>query len=68
MTVIAIVALAVGTLIVTLCALADPVLLSRINGEDTKGSSGRHIPVSRHSADVVRLPLRGESVCGTQAA
>ncbi|WP_049557233.1 hypothetical protein [Nonomuraea sp. SBT364] len=37
--------LGVGLVIGVLLALSDPVLLSRINGEDAEGQSGRHIPV-----------------------
>jgi hypothetical protein len=45
--------------------LADPVLLSRINGERAEGGSGRFIKVDAEGgsdpfvkADVVRLPPR----------
>lgn len=51
MVVIGFVLLGVGLVISVLLALADPVLLSRINGESAEGESGRHI-----NADVVRLP------------
>ncbi len=34
---------ALAILALALCALADPVLLSRINGEAADGDSGRHI-------------------------
>jgi len=39
--------------------VTDPVLLSRINGEDAQGESGRHISVrvaGEPAADIVRLP------------
>ncbi|NJP89711.1 hypothetical protein HCN51_09680 [Nonomuraea sp. FMUSA5-5] len=45
--------LGVGLVVGVLLALADPVLLSRINGERAEGGSGRYI-----EADVVRLPPR----------
>ncbi|MEU0569654.1 hypothetical protein ABZ297_30345 [Nonomuraea sp. NPDC005983] len=48
--------LAVGLVVGVLLAVADPVLLSRINGEHAQGESGRHI----HGADVVRLARREE--------
>ncbi|MFC4122230.1 hypothetical protein [Nonomuraea zeae] len=47
--------LGVGLVVGVLLALADPVLLSRINGEDVEGSSGRFVDV-----DVVRLPPRSD--------
>ncbi|GGL11451.1 hypothetical protein [Planomonospora parontospora] len=43
MTVIGIVLLAVGFVVALCLALADPVLLSRINGEPAEGASGRHV-------------------------
>ncbi|MEV0614962.1 hypothetical protein AB0I81_16675 [Nonomuraea sp. NPDC050404] len=43
--------LGAGLVVAVLLALADPVLLSRINGEHAEGGSGRFI-----KADVVRLP------------
>ncbi|GAA2211259.1 hypothetical protein GCM10009850_067180 [Nonomuraea monospora] len=45
--------LGVGLVVGVLLALADPVLLSRINGERAEGGSGRFV-----QADVVRLPPR----------
>ncbi|WP_327089389.1 hypothetical protein OIE66_01830 [Nonomuraea sp. NBC_01738] len=45
--------LGVGLVVGVLLALADPVLLSRINGEPAEGASGRHI-----GAEVVPLPKR----------
>jgi hypothetical protein len=47
--------LGVGLVVGLLLALADPVLLSRINGEETEGTSGRFV-----HADVVRLPPRSD--------
>ncbi|MGR6914535.1 hypothetical protein ACU635_09825 [[Actinomadura] parvosata] len=48
--------LGVGLVVGVLLALADPVLLSRINGERAEGGSGRYI-----EADVVRFsPRPGE--------
>lgn len=47
--------LGVGLVIGVLLALADPVLLSRINGEYAEGGSGRHLDRST----VVRLAERG---------
>lgn len=38
--------LGVGLVIGVLLALSDPVLLSRINGEEAQGQSGRHIHVA----------------------
>ncbi|GAA2861622.1 hypothetical protein GCM10010517_20330 [Streptosporangium fragile] len=43
MTVIGIVVLALGLVVAVALTLADPVLLSRINGEHAQGGSGRHI-------------------------
>lgn len=43
--------LGVGLVVAVMLALADPVLLSRINGEHAEGGSGRFI-----NADVVQLP------------
>ncbi|SDH21624.1 hypothetical protein SAMN05421505_112208 [Sinosporangium album] len=68
MVVVGIVALALGIVIVGLCAVADPVLLSRINGEDAEGSSGRRISVPRPSTDLVRMSRCGETSCEPQAA
>ncbi|GAA3578077.1 hypothetical protein GCM10022419_069350 [Nonomuraea rosea] len=48
--------LGVGLVVGVLLALADPVLLSRINGEDAEGSSGRFV-----KADVVRLSPRSDT-------
>ncbi|MEV4308496.1 hypothetical protein [Nonomuraea sp. NPDC049624] len=50
MVVIGFVLLGLGLVVTALLALADPVLLSRINGEEAEGASGRHIDV-----EVVRL-------------
>ncbi|GGO67498.1 hypothetical protein GCM10012289_24070 [Nonomuraea cavernae] len=47
--------LGVGLVIGVLLALADPVLLSRVNGEYAEGGSGRHLDRSA----VVRLAERG---------
>ncbi|MEV4014784.1 hypothetical protein AB0J35_30210 [Nonomuraea angiospora] len=55
MVAIGFVLLGVGLLVGVLLALADPVLLSRINGEPAEGGSGRFI-----EADVVRLRPRSE--------
>ncbi|MFI6500463.1 hypothetical protein [Nonomuraea typhae] len=66
MVVIGFVLLGVGLVVGVLLALADPVMLSRINGEPAEGASGRHINVpSGEEADVVRLPRRGAA--GRQA-
>ncbi|NRQ38159.1 hypothetical protein HII36_40975 [Nonomuraea sp. NN258] len=47
-----------------LLALADPVLLSRINGEPAEGRSGRHI-----DAEIVKLaPRAGERRQEAEAA
>jgi hypothetical protein len=48
--------LGVGLVVGVLLALADPVLLSRINGEDAEGSSSRFV-----KADVVRLSPRSDA-------
>ncbi|MEV4180829.1 hypothetical protein [Streptosporangium canum] len=60
MTVIGIVLLAVGLVVAVSLTLADPVLLSRINGEPAEGASGRHIQAPPVSAggEVVRLRPR----------
>ncbi|MFC5830491.1 hypothetical protein [Nonomuraea insulae] len=47
--------LGVGLVVAVLLALTDPVLLSRINGEQAEGGRGRFI-----KADVVRLPSRSD--------
>jgi hypothetical protein len=56
MVLIGFVLLGVGLVVGVLLALADPVLLSRINGEEAEGGSGRHIQVP--ASEVVRLPPR----------
>ncbi|MGW0804197.1 hypothetical protein [Nonomuraea sp. NPDC002799] len=53
MVVIGFAVLGVGLVVGVLLAVADPVLLSRINGEHAEGGSGRFI-----DADVLRLPSR----------
>jgi hypothetical protein len=55
MVVIGFVLLGLGLVVTALLAVADPVLLSRINGEDAEGGSGRHI-----GADIVRLKSASE--------
>jgi hypothetical protein len=45
--------LGVGLVVAVLLALADPVLLSRVNGEPAEGGSGRFV-----NADVVPLAPR----------
>ncbi|MEU8102392.1 hypothetical protein AB0C18_01570 [Nonomuraea muscovyensis] len=47
MVVIGFTLLGVGLVVGLLLALADPVLLSRINGEPAQGGSGRHIEAPR---------------------
>ncbi|WP_157249384.1 hypothetical protein [Nonomuraea typhae] len=70
MVVIGFVLLGVGLVVGVLLALADPVMLSRINGEPAEGASGRHINVPPRGADAevvyvveelapIRLPRRG---------
>ncbi|MFF5206658.1 hypothetical protein [Streptosporangium sp. NPDC000396] len=70
MTVIGIVLLAVGLVVVVALALADPVLLSRINGEFAEGGSGRHVQTSPAEAagEVVRLRVRRVESREPQAA
>ncbi|WP_214325854.1 hypothetical protein [Nonomuraea sediminis] len=58
MIVIGFVLLGVGLVVGVLLALADPVMLSRINGQPAEGSSGRFIQAPREDAQVVRLPQR----------
>ncbi|MEV4888258.1 hypothetical protein ACIBHY_21195 [Nonomuraea sp. NPDC050547] len=60
MVVIGFVLLGVGLVVGVLLALADPVMLSRINGEPAEGGSGRHIHAPRavHEGEVVQLPSR----------
>ncbi|GAA2283677.1 hypothetical protein GCM10010149_31020 [Nonomuraea roseoviolacea subsp. roseoviolacea] len=55
MVVIGFTLLGVGLGVALLLALADPVLLSRINGEHAEGGSGRHIEMPREGARVLRL-------------
>ncbi|MEW9553624.1 hypothetical protein [Nonomuraea sp. NPDC050783] len=40
--------LGVGLVVAVLLALADPVLVSRLNGEPAEGGSGRHLNVPPH--------------------
>jgi hypothetical protein len=51
-----------GVLVTVLLAVADPVLLSRVNGEPAQGASGRHIEQDRVSQDRIDgarvVPLR----------
>ncbi|GAA3442277.1 hypothetical protein [Planomonospora venezuelensis] len=71
MTVIGIVLLAVGLVVVVSLTLADPVLLSRINGEPAEGRSGRHIHAPRvtgKDAAVVELRPRPVDGHGSRAA
>lgn len=58
MVVIGFVLLAAGLVVGVMLALADPVLLSRINGEPAEGASGRHIHAPRvvQDGEIVRLP------------
>ncbi|MFI6817358.1 hypothetical protein ACIBG7_33520 [Nonomuraea sp. NPDC050328] len=58
MVVIGFAMLGLGMVVAVLLALADPVLLSRINGEPAEGSSGRHINAPRIGGEVVPLPQR----------
>lgn len=60
MTVIGIVLLVVGLVVAVSMALADPVLLSRVNGEEAGGGSGRHIqaPPIEVGGEVIRLADR----------
>ncbi|MCG5216844.1 hypothetical protein [Streptosporangium sp. KLBMP 9127] len=55
MTVIGIVVLGLGMVVAVLCAMADQVLLSRINGGPAAGPSGRYL--GEREADIVRLPI-----------
>ncbi|SEG99050.1 hypothetical protein SAMN05444920_112193 [Nonomuraea solani] len=48
--------LGIGLVVAVLLAVADPVLLSRINGERSEGGRGRFIKVDK--ADIVQLPSR----------
>jgi hypothetical protein len=54
MVLIEFVLLGAGLVVVAALALADPVLLSRVNGEPARGPGGRHL----QNAEVVRLPRR----------
>ncbi|MEV1242553.1 hypothetical protein ACIBO2_22820 [Nonomuraea sp. NPDC050022] len=58
MIVLGFVLLGAGLVVGLLLALADPVLLSRINGEHAEGGSGRHIQVPARDADVIPLASR----------
>ncbi|GAA4096907.1 hypothetical protein [Nonomuraea soli] len=67
MVVIGFVLLVAGLVVGVLLALADPVMLSRINGEPAEGSSGRFINAPRVDTDAgaeaaqpapLRLPQR----------
>ncbi|GAA3094356.1 hypothetical protein [Streptosporangium carneum] len=70
MTVIGVVLLIVGLVVALSLVLADPVLLSRINGEHAEGGSGRHIQAPPVGADgeIVRLPRRHTEPRTRQAA
>ncbi|NUR87679.1 MAG: hypothetical protein HOY71_26650 [Nonomuraea sp.] len=53
--------LGVGLVVGVLLALADPVLLSRINGEPAEGARGRFIEASAvPEAEVVQLRKRAD--------
>ncbi|WP_162795740.1 hypothetical protein [Nonomuraea lactucae] len=56
MVVIGFTVLGVGLVVGLLLALADPVLLSRVNGEHAEGGSGRHVEVP----PVTAAPERGQ--------
>lgn len=64
MIVIGFVLLVAGLVVGVLLALADPVMLSRINGEPAEGASGRFINAPRPDAEAadgpapIRLPQR----------
>ncbi|MFC4058427.1 hypothetical protein ACFOWE_08980 [Planomonospora corallina] len=60
MTIIGIVLLAAGLVVAVTLVLADPVLLSRINGEHAEGLSGRHIQAPPVTAGVA--PATAEAV------
>ncbi len=70
MTVIGVVLLAFGFVVALALALADPVLLSRVNGEHAEGGSGRHIqaPPVGAGGEIVRLPRRHVPGRGSRAA
>lgn len=55
MTIIGTVLAVLAVLTFVLCALADPVLLSRINGEPAEGDSGRYISVRPEPVPARRL-------------
>ncbi|MFG1703870.1 hypothetical protein ACFLIM_11825 [Nonomuraea sp. M3C6] len=56
--------LGVGLVVGVLLALADPVMLSRVNGEPAEGGSGRFVEAGvlrlppRYDTESVRLPPR----------
>ncbi|MEV7007101.1 hypothetical protein [Streptosporangium sp. NPDC051022] len=60
MTVIGVALLIVGLVVAVSLTLADPVLLSRVNGEQAEGGSGRHlrVPPVEAGGEVVRLAAR----------
>ncbi|MFG3439130.1 hypothetical protein ACGF0J_17940 [Nonomuraea sp. NPDC047897] len=64
MVVIGFTLLGVGLVVGLLLALADPVLLSRINGEPAQGGSGRHIdaPPVRASREATAGAAAGGAV------
>ncbi|MBB4917855.1 hypothetical protein ACFY19_32750 [Streptosporangium saharense] len=70
MTVIGVLVLIVGFVVALALALADPVILSRINGQDGEGASGRHIrvPPVETGGEVVWLPGRHTGDTGHRAA
>ncbi|MFF4412535.1 hypothetical protein ACFYY8_08390 [Streptosporangium sp. NPDC001559] len=70
MTVIGVLVLIVGFVVALALALADPVVLSRINGQGGEGASGRHIEVPPVEAggEVVWLPGRHTAGSGHRAA
>ncbi|MFI6484167.1 hypothetical protein ACIBH1_40020 [Nonomuraea sp. NPDC050663] len=75
MVVIGFVLLAAGLGVGVLLALADPVMLSRINGEPAEGSSGRFINAPRAGAGAeapepapLRLPSQRQPVDSTPKA
>ncbi|MEV8630021.1 hypothetical protein AB0395_00050 [Streptosporangium sp. NPDC051023] len=66
MTVIGVALLVAGFVVALALALADPVLLSRINGERAEGGSGRYIQAPPVEAGGEVVWLRGRHSPGRE--
>jgi hypothetical protein len=58
MVVIGFALLGIGLIVGVMLAIADPVLLSRINGEPAEGESGRFVQAPPVADKLLKLPRR----------